>query len=100
MPATSELELYEQINSIHDEMLEATLALAWDKLFPLNEQLASITSELMRRIPESMDNHQRSRKAELAQQAIAKHQQILNEIHSWRSAAEPLLRTWDRSSSK
>jgi len=92
----SQLALYQQLSTLHDEMADAALLLDWDKLIHLERQSAELTQALQNATAPAIAHEEREGTAALIRHIVEKQALIRDEIKAWRQDATPLLAVLNR----
>ncbi len=93
---TSGSSPYKQLATLHDEMAEAAVALAWDKLQVLEQQSAKLISTLQKSGQLPLDADARCDTEKHIQHILKQQKLIRDEITQWQADAKPLLATFSR----
>ena len=90
----SALQLCEELNALHDAMLQASRALEWDTVSELEGRCAALSAKLA--------TAKRGNAADVARGKalltgiLAKRHEIVSEIVDWQRDVEPMLRTFGK----
>lgn len=83
MTTTDELSLYKHLNDLHNRALSASVALAWNELAVIQEEINTSIAQL-RVLPNSLSNGSiNQQKAALIRQIIETQKLIRKEIFDW-----------------
>lgn len=93
--AAAELALYEELAAVHEQMLAAASALAWDELVRLEMRSAGITRQLAAGPAAPTNAEDRRRTVELIRAILARQAQVREAVSAWRDDVAPLLTAFE-----